>query len=249
MRIFAAAQPGSLVHRLDPRVRVVAAFAFAILVCLCERMAVLESALAVSLLLTLAARTGDGTALRRLLQLNLFMLLLAVFLPLSTPGSPLLQLGPLAWSRQGLRQAGLIALRANTIMIALMALLGTMESAHLGFALNRLGFSEKLTHVLLFMIRYIDVIHREYHRLTDAMRLRGFRPGCNRHTFRTFGYLIGLLLVRSVDRAERVVEAMKCRGFRGRFYVLAPFEITRLDIAFATTAAGCMILLGWMEWR
>ena len=134
-------------------------------------------------------------------------------------------------------------------MIALTALLATMEPAHLGLALNRLGLPAKLVHILLFMIRYIEVIHQQYHRLRDALRLRGFRPRCNRHTFRTLGYLIGLLLVRSIDRSERIIEAMKCRGFHGRFYVLSPFKLTVADAGFSLVAAACIILLSCMQWR
>ena len=36
------------------------------------------------------------------------------------------------------------------------------------------------------------------------LRVRGFKPGSNRHTWRSLGYLVGMLLVRSLERAERV---------------------------------------------
>ncbi len=141
----------------------------------------------------------------------------------------------------------MITLRANTVMIALTALLATMEPAHLGFALDRLGVPHKFTHIMLFMVRYVEVIHQEYHRLRDALRLRSFRPGCNRHTFKTFGYIVGLLLLRSIDRSERISEAMKCRGFQGRFYVLTPFALSPIDAVFAAAASVCVILLFWMS--
>jgi len=142
----------------------------------------------------------------------------------------------------------MIALRANSIMITLIALLTTMEPAHLGFALGRLGLGNKFPHILLFMIRYIEVIHQEYHRLRDALRLRGFRAGFNRHTFKTFGYIVGLLLVQSIDRSERISDAMKCRGFRGCFYVLAPFKLTLADGVFMTLASSCIIFICWIAW-
>ncbi|NQU75436.1 MAG: cobalt ECF transporter T component CbiQ [Planctomycetes bacterium] len=238
----------SFIKNIDPRVRVLAAVALAVPVCLSERVAVLEYALGMAILLAILARVSRSQILRNLKELNFFMLLLAIFLPLVMAGTPVFEIGILTWTREGLWKALLITLRANTIMIALTALLGTMEPAHLGFALNRLGIPQKLTHVLLFMVRYIEVIHKEYHRLRDALRLRGFRPGCNRNTFRTFGYLIGLLLVRSIDRSERILEAMKCRGFRGRFYMLASFRFAAADVIFSVAASACVILLIWMEW-
>ena len=247
MIIFDASER-SVVGRIDPRLRVVAAIALALLVCLSESLAVLAASLGAAIVLAVLARLHVGRALRNLRQLNFFMLLLVILLPLMAGGEAAVRLGPIAWSRQGLHKAAMIALRANIIMIALTALLATMEPAHLGMALRRIGVPEKLTHVLLFMIRYIEVIHHEYHRLRDALRLRGFRPGCNRHTFRTFGYLVAVLLLRSIDRSERIVEAMKCRGFRGRFYVLSQFKFAAADAVFAVAAAGCVAVLGWMEW-
>jgi len=98
------------------------------------------------------------------------------------------------------------------------------------------------------MVRYIEVIHQEYHRLRDAIRLRGFRAGFNRRTFKTFGYIVGLLLVQSIDRSERISDAMKCRGFRGRFYVLAPFKLTLGDGVFTILASGCIFMICWIDW-
>ena len=48
------------------------------------------------------------------------------------------------------------------------------------------------------MIRYTEVVHVEYHRLRAAMRMRAFRARFDRRTFRAFGYLVGMLLVRSM---------------------------------------------------
>ena len=92
--------------------------------------------------------------------------------------------------------------------------------------------TSKLTQILFFAVRYFDVIHKEYIRLRHAMKLRGFRPGFNRHTFTSYGYLVGMLLVRSLDRSERIFQAMKCRGFRNHFYTLASFQLTKNDVLF-----------------
>ncbi|MFQ6098551.1 MAG: energy-coupling factor transporter transmembrane component T family protein [Armatimonadota bacterium] len=237
MIIFEGKKPHSLVHSFDPRIRVVLASAFAIVVCLGDRIAVLGIAFGIALLLAAMARMLNTKTLRRLAELNSFMLLLAVFLPLSAPTV-----------LHGLRMAAMIAIKANTVMIGFIALVGTLEPAYLGFALNRLRVPRKLTHVLLFMVRYVEVIHLEYHRLVNAMRLRAFRPGCNQHTFRTYGCLIGMLLVRSLDRAERIVAAMKCRGFLGTFHVLARFRVAPRDILFAALLASSIVMLACLEW-
>jgi len=238
----------SVIHRIDPRFRLAASAAFAVIVVLSSRPQSLAAALAVALGLAAAARLSLRQVLARLGELNVFIFMLAVFMPIATPGEEVFSIGGLVWTKEGLGHALVIGMRANAVMVALVALLTTMEPAHLGLALHQVGCPEKIAHVLLFMVRYVEVIHREYHRLRDAMRLRAFKPSFSRHTLRTFGYLVGQLLVRSFDRSERILEAMKCRGYRGRFYVLERFTVSAGDFLFTAAAAVVLAGLGLLEW-
>jgi cobalt/nickel transport system permease protein len=240
--------PSSFIVRLDPRIRVVTSFVFAIFVALSQRFLTLGSSLVISLFLVVAAGIVCRRALRRFIELNVFILFLLVFLPFSLPGKPLFRLGGLVWSLEGVLKATTIALKANSIMLAFAALIATMEPIRLGEALNRLGIPNKLTHILFFAVRYLDVIHREYTRLVNAMKLRCFRPGFNRHTFRTYGYLVGMLLVKSIDRSERILDAMKCRGFRNRFYTLVSFQLTKTDVLFIVSFLSVMSCISYLEW-
>ncbi|HUX07598.1 MAG TPA: cobalt ECF transporter T component CbiQ [Acidobacteriota bacterium] len=238
----------SPIRRIDPRCRVVAALGFTLLVAIASSFAVLGAALLLAALISLAADLPPAPTIRRLVSLNLFMLLLFLLLPLSSPGEVLFKLGPLAWSSEGVRIAAVITLKANTIVLTYTALLSTIDPIRLGQALHRLKLPEKLVHLLLFTIRYIDVVHHEYDRLVQAMRIRCFRPRLNLHTLRTYGYLFGMLLVNSFDRSDRVVAAMKCRGFRGRFYTLSEFSAGGREAAFAVVAIFALFILGWIEW-
>ena len=49
----------------------------------------------------------------------IFGILFLVFMPLSVPGDPVLTLGPLSWSREGVARSLLIAVRAAAIATAL----------------------------------------------------------------------------------------------------------------------------------
>ena len=238
----------TFVHRLDPRVRVVVTLAIALVVAVSTRLAVPGAALVLAVGLGAAARLPLGPTLKRLAGLNLFVLVLAAVLPLSVPGPAAFALGPLEFSEAGLLQAAAVALKANAVMLLVTALVSTMELSDLGHALHHLRLPDKLVHLLLFSVRYIEVLRHEYGRLVRAMRVRGFRPRTNRHTYRTIGYLVGMLLVRSVDRSERILAAMKCRGFRGRFYLLDHFRMRAADAAFAAVSAAVLLALGWAEW-
>ena len=238
----------SPLDRLDPRGRIVAAVVFSIVVAVAQRFPTLVVALAAAAAASLLARVSWRGVLRRLLPLNAFMLLVLVLVPLEVEGLPLATLGPLEFSREGLAVAARIALKANAIILAMAVLMGTMDVTTLGHALHHLYLPEKLIHLLLFTVRYVDVLRREYGRLRAAMKVRGFRPRISRHTYRSFGYLVGMLLVRSVDRSERIEAAMKCRGFRGRFFLLDHFAFTRRDVPFAVASLAVLVLLALAEW-
>ena len=93
---------------------------------------------------------------------------------------------------------------------------------------------DKIVHLFFFCFRYIHVIHEEYHRLVNTMKVRGFKPGTNMHTYRTYAYLVGMLLVMSFDRSQRILAAMKCRGFKGKFYILHDYGMKKADYVLGT---------------
>ena len=238
----------SWLDRVDPRSRLVGAVGLSVVVAMADRLTVLGLAAGVAIVALLAARLALPVVLKRLLPLNVLLLTMLVLLPMTTPGTHLFQLGPVGFSQEGLLLGVRIVLKGNTIVLVLMALLGPIDAVTLGHALGHLHVPKKLAHLLLFTVRYLDVLYGEYARLRDAMRVRGFRPAMNRHTYRTFGYLIGMLLISGFDRSEGIAAAMKCRAFRGRFYLLDHFAMSRRDVPFAMALALIVGLLIWMEW-
>jgi len=242
-----AAAASSVIDRVDPRLRIVTAVVASVVVVAADRPAVLATALAAAVVTLAFSRTSWRTVLTRLLPLNVVMLAMVLMLPLSTQGTSLID-GPVTYSKEGLATGVTIALKGNAIVLTLLALLGSMDAVVLGHALSHLRVPDKLTHLLLFTVRYLDVLRREYLRLRAAMKVRGFRPRMNRHTYRSYGYLVGMLLVRSFDRSERIADAMKCRGFRGRFYMLDHFASSWRDVPFCVVSWAVLLMLAWMEW-
>jgi len=238
----------SFIHRLDPRVRIVTAFAFALLVALGQRPLPLLAALCAAIMLIALARLRPRQLAWQLAAVNVFLLILWITLPLSTAGETIARIGPAALSREGVMLAFVITLKCNAIVLASTALLATMDVVRMGHALHHLKLPEKLIHVFLFTVRYFDLLHREYHKLSSAMRVRCFHPRMNRHTYRAFGHLVGMLLVRSFDRSERVLAAMKCRGFNGRLYILNHFRLHSRDLIFACLSTAALAALGVMLW-
>ena len=209
----------SVIHRIDPRVRIVVALLFSISVVVVDRSA--PAALIVAVVVAGLAAVRIWALTLRLVPLNVLMFVLIVTLPFSVPGEAMFLLGPLHYSFEGFGQAVIVAIKGNAIVIMLTALVATIEPIQLGHALERLYVPKKLTRLFLFTVRYFEVIESEYSRLSRAMMMRGFRPRLNLHTLRSYGYLAGMLLVHALDRSERILDAMRCRGFDGHF---RPFD-------------------------
>lgn len=237
------------VQALDPRVRIVAVITFAMIVVCSRQFTTLSTGLLLAILLAITARLPLGETLKRLLAVDLFIIALLLMLPFTVPGNSLWQFGPMHATREGLEMALAIALKFNAVTLMLLTLVGTLDTVTLGHALHHLRVPAKLVHLLLFTVRYIAVLHAEYRRLRAAMTTRAFRPRSNWHTWSSIGYLFGMLLVRSLERSERILAAMKCRGFHGHYYLLDHFVMTRRDGWFSLAfGAGLLILLS-LEWQ
>lgn len=216
--------------RLDRRTRVLAALALVLTVASLQQMTSMVVAVALGAGIALGNRDTHHGLLHRLLHIEGFMIVLLVMLPLTVPGHPIVAVGPIEASVEGLHRAVAILLKVNSAALIIAGLIGTMEPVHFGHALARLGVPQSIVHLFLFSVRYVAVFGDEMRRLHEAMRARAFRPGSNFHTWRSYGNLAGMMLVRSLARAERVDEAMRARGYVGRLPLFFDGRFGRLDV-------------------
>jgi len=228
----------------DLRLQIAAAFILILSISQIHLLPVAAVVLAVTVTLAWLMRLERHLWLR-LLHVEGFMVLLFVMLPLTTPGQPIISIGVVSASIEGLQRAALIACKVSACVLVLMVTLGPIEPARLGAALRDLGLPEPIARLIAMTARYLQLIRDEARRLHDAMRARGFRPGSNRHTWRSYGNLIGMLLVRALDRSRRIEEAMLCRGYGGRFPRRAQSPPMRSDwMRFAALAVLGIAVIG-----
>jgi cobalt/nickel transport system permease protein len=232
--------PSLIITRLDPRTRIISAVACVVTaVSMTQTTGQIGMVLA-AITLALLAEVNWRDMLHRLAHVEGFMVVLLILLPLTMEGRTLLAIGPLALSETGLMRALAIVLKVNAAVIATMALLATLEPVRLGRGLASLGVPARLVHLLLFLVRYQSLFREEGARLMEAMRARGFAPRLDLRTWRAYGNFTGMLLVRSMERAERVEESMRCRGFSGKFPLRTTRALSLVDFAFLV-ALGCTL--------
>ncbi len=237
------ASGNSILHRRNPRVKIIVAVTFIIVVAISNNFFTQQLALTLALVLVLVSKLSLGDIGKRLLAANSFTVFLWVTLPLTYGGEVIRIWNYLPISLDGVHLAGLITLKTNTIVLSLITLLGTSRIVNLGHALERLHLPSRLCFLLLFSYRYIFVIYQEYQKLNRAAKMRCFRPSTNLHTYRTYGYLFGMTLVKSYNRATRVHQAMMLRAFDGRLIPLRKDNSSPQDFAFLIILLSLILTL------
>lgn len=237
----------SRINQVNPIVRVVFATAFSFIVALSYRFPGLFVAVFLSFLMVWFSGLNLFAVAKRLVFVNGLILLIWLILPFTYSGEPAFNMGLFTITRPGIILSAQITLKSNAIILAVIALISSMSLVTLGHALNHLKIPEKFVFLFLMTVRYIFVIESEYLRLVRAMKIRGFKPGTNIHTYKTYAYLIGIIFLRASAMAQRVHQAMMCRGFTGKFYSLYKFQSTRLNWIFSTVMTGLLTALIFLE--
>jgi cobalt/nickel transport system permease protein len=239
--------------RLDPRWRLAALLGAAVAAAAVRTLPAAAIALAGAWLLALLARLPLRWYLGRLVAVAAVLLLFAAPLPflLEGPG-PSWQWGPVHVSSHGLTAAiTLLAKALAIITILLVVLIAGPLDATLKAA-RALHFPGLVVQIALLSYRYVFVLLDELRRLRIALRVRGHRNRPTLHSYRTLSHVTGSLLVRGHERAERVSQAMRCRGFDGRFRSLTAFHTRAADIVASTailaSAAG-LLCCDWLLLR
>ncbi|NDV22992.1 cobalt ECF transporter T component CbiQ [Desulfovibrio sp. JC022] len=239
----------STIHSMNPGFRLACAFIFSLAGALVTNLAAASSVLAAGILFACVAKLKLKTLLKRLLIVNFFILFLWVFLPFSRPGVPLFNIGPFTATLDGIIYTAIITLKSNGVILAMTALISTMQVQTLGAGMQSLKLPDKLCRLLLFSWRYVHVMSTEYSRMRRAATMRAFTPGSNLRTYRTYAWLMGMLLVRSLDRAQRVWQAMLCRGFAGTFHTLTTYRTGIRDWTLLLATMACIALFIFLEFN
>lgn len=218
------------VHRLDPRAKVLTTLVF--IVCVVsfgkyELLGMLPFVL-FPLAMAIEGNLPLGFIGKRLLIVSPFAVLIGMFNPLFDQ-TAVAQLGELEISGGWVSFAS-IMLRFFLTTGAAFVLIGVTSFNGVCAALERLGAPDVFATQLLLLYRYIFVLADEALHMARSRQLRSFgRRGMG---LKVYGHLLGHLLLRTYDRAQRIYLAMQCRGFDGHVRIARRLRLTGRDAAF-----------------
>lgn len=246
MHLEEFSEGSSFLHKADPRVKILVFVIFSVLCAISSEIKTPLLYLFYSLTLLIFAKLRLKPLISRLIVVNFFIALIWLFIPLSYPGNPFITLGSLRVSYEGINYALSITIKCNAIVLATITLLSTSSVFSLAHAMLHLKIPTKLVTIFFLFYRYITVIHREYLNIKKAVALRGFIPKTNIHTYKTYAYIIGGVLLKSYDRAEEIYKAMLCRGFKRYFPLFEHFRMRKSDIIFGVISILIFTLI-WVK--
>jgi cobalt/nickel transport system permease protein len=237
----------SPLSRRDPRWKLAALAPAAVAASFSRTWPAVLLALCGALLLAVLARLPWRWYRRRVAVALGFLAIFVVPLPFLLRGDgPAWSLGPLFVSLHGANVAALLVVKTTTVLTLILVLLATAPLDATLKAAHCLRVPGLLVQLALLSYRYLFVLAEELGRLRIALRVRAFRSGVSIHCYRTVGHVAGTLLVRGHERAERVGQAMRCRGFDGTFRSLTAFRTTAADVLMwliVVAAAGGVLAL------
>ena len=243
-------QEGLLIHRLDPRTKLILTLAFTVLVFLVDSLAVAAGQMLFFLALAFLARVPFGRIFphRGFLAFLILMVvaLQMLFVPPHTYNVPLVpEWVPLVGGRGSLGTEGLfagltIACRVVALATLMPLLIMTTEPRLLAFGITRLGANYRVAHVITSTLNLVRSFEDEVRLIMDARRLRGVAPRGILSRLAEYRAIALPLMIKVMRRSLAIGLVMDSRAFgahRTRTWLLST-KMSPTD--YATLAFGAV---------
>ncbi|WP_407355356.1 cobalt ECF transporter T component CbiQ [Methanolobus sp. WCC5] len=241
--IDAFASMDSPIHRFDPRAKIVS-FTFLIFsLVFVESINVALLGFGLSVAILLISGIPPGFAMKRIRMVFFFLCPLLLIMPLTVEGTEIVAISAIPVSLEGFTYASLIIIRALAAVTLAVTMLATTRFDMTMKALYALKVPGTLVQMLMFTYRYIFVITDEFSRMWESMECKGFTLKANYHGLSIFGNILGMLIIKSYDRTNRVYQAMVSKGYTGKPKTLIHLKMSAKDYALSTCIMGIAILV------
>ncbi len=230
----------SYVHNIEPRAKIIITLAFIISVVSFGKyeIARLMPFAMYPIFLISAGGLPALYLVKKVAFVSPFALMIAIFNPILDTQT-MLYLGNTAVSG-GMVSFLSVILRFFLTVLTALALIASTGFQSVCLAMNRLGMPRVFTVQLLFLYRYLFLLVEEAARMSRARTLRAFNGKGNAMT--AYSSLIGSLLLRTINRAQRIHLAMTCRGFDGSIHVMRRQNFGFRDFIFIIVWCGLFII-------
>jgi energy-coupling factor transport system permease protein len=141
-------------------------------------------------------------------------ILLGFFHLVITPGTPLLQLGPLTISRAGLEEGAAFFFRLAIMVLVSFMLIWTTDIRDLMVGLTHIGLPYRFAFAVFMALRFLPLIQQEVDAVRAAHAIRGrAAKSALTHRIRLLQRYFFTIIVNGLRKAESTAVAVESRGF------------------------------------
>lgn len=122
-----------------------------------------------------------------------------------------------------------ITLKPVISLSAIILLIETTNFVYLIQSLKILGIPKEILNTTLLIYRYFFILLDEIKKIEIARDMRYF-GGYFKRQVKVYSNIIGVLLLRSIERSERIFNAMKLRGYENEIRYILKLELNKKEI-------------------
>lgn len=231
----------SPVHRIDPRMKLIAAFA-AIVIIVTEPLdgdfTPFALYFGIVVFVTVLTRVPVSYILKRCLIVLPFILMASLFYPLSI----VMEGGVIPSGNLHLYiLPAIIIFSKGLLAVLLLIILTSTERFHrLLLALRKLRMPRIIATISALLYRYIFLLIDEALKTSRARESR--TPGKLRMSrMKVYGNQVATIFIRSWDRSEIIYKSMLSRGFQGEYPGMQKLDLTALDLVISVSFVSALL--------
>ncbi|HEY3419581.1 MAG TPA: cobalt ECF transporter T component CbiQ [Methanomassiliicoccales archaeon] len=211
----------STLYRFDPRVKLASTIFLVVVTALLQNITALLFILAFVLILSIVSRVPMHHIGENFILAVPFIIFAAITVFLTS--NP--------WN------ALAMAVRISASVLALILLVSTTPFFEMMSAFRWFRMPKLLAILILFTYRFIFILRDESDRMKMARKARGFSGGKHlfeKRAFQTISNTVGMVFVRSSQRATDIYDALLTRGYSGNVRTLRKSKVGAKDAVFAS---------------
>ncbi|AKB85654.1 cobalt ECF transporter T component CbiQ [Methanococcoides methylutens] len=236
------AEIDSIIHRFDPRAKIITFTLLIFSFVFVEDIRIAFASLLFAFCILLLSRIPLGFMFHRMKPGLFFVLPFLVVMPFTVAGDVMYSYHGISMTYEGLYYGGLVFVRAATSIMLALTMLGTTKMDTTMKSLHSLKIPSHFVQTLMFSYRFIFVFIDEFRSMWTSMAAKGFKLKANRHSLSIIGNIVGMILVRSYERAERVYHSMSSKGYTGESRTIVKFKMQTADYGIVVVFVGIIII-------
>ncbi|QDM01099.1 energy-coupling factor transporter transmembrane component T family protein [Aliarcobacter butzleri] len=151
--------------------------------------------------------------LKKLLFLNLFIFTIFIFV----------------WFQADFYEAINIYLRTNIIIFFNLLLFFDSKGLDIIRGFFLLNFPKRFISAFYFTWKMIIELQNEFKNIKISLVSRNFSNKTSLFTYQTYGNILGLLFIKSMQKAQNLKDSFDLRGFNGEIYLNSDFSLSKYD--------------------